>query len=155
VREAFQEFRDAHGHWPESHAIQEALRIDDVPHPSPDAPEVHWDEWNVKCAEIEVCRASLRISAARLLGQKLQEDHGLNDLRAAIDGLERAREKRNARYAAQFNSASAVPRTPARAISTSKAKRKKHVMRYPDGTPVVVGHRKKKTPGDDPGDIQL
>lgn len=42
---SFQEFRDAHGHWPESHAIDEALRLEDGPYPAHDAPAERWDGW--------------------------------------------------------------------------------------------------------------
>jgi hypothetical protein len=70
---AFQEFRDAHGRWPEDQAIKEALEIDDIPSPALDAPETHWAEWHVSSAEIDVCKASLRIAARQstaVLGSK-------------------------------------------------------------------------------------
>ena len=147
---AFQEFRSAHGHWPESHAIQSALEFDE-PSPALDAPDSHWDEWGVKSAELDVCRASLRIAAARILGQKLQEDHGHNDLRSAVDALERAREKRRARFTAQYPS-STVQNSSAGG-TPSKARKGRPVIRYPDGTPVIVGGRKKK-PAAKPDDIE-
>jgi hypothetical protein len=150
---AFQEFRDAHGHWPDSFSIQKAVEFDEVPSPALDAPESHWDEWNVTNAEMNVCKASLRIAAARLLEQKFQEDHGHNDLRAAIDGLERAREKRRAGYAAEYRPTRVVrPLNPEPVAQ--KPKQEKHVLRYSDGTPVVVGRKKKKPPGDEPGGSQ-
>jgi hypothetical protein len=145
---AFQDFHDAHGHWPDSYSIQKALEFDEVPSPPLDAPDSHWDEWNVTNAEMNVCKASLRIAAARLLEQKLQEDHGHNDLRAAIDGLERAREKRRARYAAELRPIRPVLQNVTGA-PVPKSKKEKHVLRYSDGTPVVVGKRK-KPPGDEP-----
>jgi len=36
-----------------------------------------------------------------------------------------------------------------------KSKKEKRILRYSDGRPVVIGRKKKKPAGDDPGDIQL
>jgi hypothetical protein len=54
-----------------------------------------------------------------------------------------AREKRPANYSTIFQHGN-YARVP-------KAKKPKPILRYSDGTPVIVGRKKKKNPGEETG----
>jgi hypothetical protein len=100
---AFQVYYDTHNVWPDSYRLEKALDFDpdEYSRLKPDMDEAAMDQWQIKTADNEVCRAALQIVASKLIGQRTQEHQGHSDLYSAIRSLDESREKRRARYAAE------------------------------------------------------
>jgi hypothetical protein len=104
---AFQAYYDAHSVWPDSYRLQKVLDFDpdEYSRLKPDMDEAAMEQWHIKTAENEVCRAALQIVASKLIGQRTQEHQGHSDLYSAFRSLDESREKRRARYAAEAKQA--------------------------------------------------
>lgn len=155
VARAFEEYRLAHGHLPLGPDVQEALSFKDEwrsAHPWMEAGRGDDLDYELEGADYQIVRGALQMVAAMLIDQT--QLHLTKGQDAVHQGADRRSEARQ-RYREQ-RKRPAPPRAEAVGNSTApKPKPEKHVLRYSDGTPVIVGRKKKKPPVGDPGDTQL
>ncbi|RJG46644.1 hypothetical protein [Mesorhizobium sp. DCY119] len=110
VVKKFQEYREVVGHWPSSFDIQASLAVRktyDFDNPQ------YFDE--IDYSAETVISGALRVSAARLVGQDLQERHGEKELWQGIDAVERHREEMRAKRAAELRAARSSTAKPRKA----------------------------------------
>lgn len=104
VIKSFHAYHDTTGVWPHGEDIKEILSFRD--------PDLHQYRYRELEDAIEtVVSGSLRMAAGRLLGQRLQADHGQKELLQGVDWIERYREEQRARWAAQHRGRSVKPKT--------------------------------------------
>jgi hypothetical protein len=93
IVQCFQEYRETHGAWPSSSDIEEALKFrEDRDYSRPHDERADAIE--------DVVSGALRMAAGRIVNQKLQADHGENELMRGIERIERHREELRAKWAA-------------------------------------------------------
>lgn len=112
-----QSYSEKCGEWPDNMDVKEALDFHD--------PQLRdytrtYDERRSSMEDI--VEGALRLAAGRIVGQKLQEDHGEKDLLAAIRRLEEYRAEQKAKWAAEARAARAVPAAKTRAKLIRKPK---------------------------------
>lgn len=109
-------YREAVGHWPPSETILEILRVSRTDNLDawvasfrPGIDEASIDRslkdgtYDRARADDEIVRAALQIAASKLVGQRLQEATGHNDLSGAIRALEAAQRKRQSKRSNQLD----------------------------------------------------
>jgi hypothetical protein len=90
LREAFDEYRQAFGHWPPSSDVGEMLSVD------------RGEEWRRRVDDPQVihegaidwiAQGALQFTASRLIGQPAQENAGKTEMLSGIAALEKARKE--------------------------------------------------------------
>jgi hypothetical protein len=109
VVEGARSYHDKCGDWPDATDVTDALDFHD--------PRLrdYTRTYDERRSSIEdIVEGALRLAAGRIVGQKLQEDHGEKDLLAAIRRLEEYRAEQKAKWAAEAKAARAVPAAKSR-----------------------------------------
>ena len=91
VVDACERYREAHGCYPSSDEVQEAVAVP--------RDELNPDR-DYEYAVQDLIRGSLQLTASRLLGQSLQIARGESQLREGFDGMKRVLDARQARHEA-------------------------------------------------------
>lgn len=151
VARAFEEYRTAYGHLPLGPDVQEALSFKDDwrrVHPWMEAGRGDELDHELEAADYQMVRGALQMVAAMLIDEnQLHQTKGHDAIHQGADrrheARERYREQRKRPAPSRTNEGVSPP--------LLKPKPQKHILRYSDGTPVVVGRKKKKPPGDEPG----
>lgn len=99
-----QSYNEKCGEWPDDVDVKDALDFHD--------PRLRdytrtYDERRSSMEDI--IEGALRMAAGRIVGQKLQEDHGEKDLLAAIRRLEEYRAEQRAKWAAEMKASRKAP----------------------------------------------
>jgi hypothetical protein len=102
LTDAMVTYRDAVGHFPSDEELAAALDMD-IPEERLD--QMSDEQQAIVRARQQIIRGALQVAASRLVDQRPQEAAGMTDIDMGIRDLEKAREDRRARAAAQ-------PRSP-------------------------------------------